>query len=117
MAGRGTDIMLGGNAEFLAKNQMRKEGYYEELIVEATGFGDTDNEEGIIEDANALPRLSRSSKKNSVQRQTRFVKQAVCSSLVPSVMNPDVSTTSCADVPDVRATLAAPVSTSLWKMI
>ena len=34
MAGRGTDIMLGGNAEFLAKNQMRKEGYYEELIVE-----------------------------------------------------------------------------------
>ena len=34
------------------------------------------------------------------------MKQAVCSSLVPSVMNPDVSTTSCADVPDVRATLA-----------
>ena len=45
MAGRGTDIMLGGNAEFLAKNQMRKEGYYENLIVEATGFGDTDDEE------------------------------------------------------------------------
>ena len=48
MAGRGTDIMLGGNAEYLAKNQMRKEGYYENLIVEATGFGDTDDEE-IIE--------------------------------------------------------------------
>ena len=44
MAGRGTDIMLGGNAEYLAKNQMRKEGYYENLIVEATGFGDTDDE-------------------------------------------------------------------------
>lgn len=116
MAGRGTDIMLGGNAEFLAKNQMRKEGYYEELIVEATGFGDTDNEE-IIEARKRFTELSKEFKENSVQRQTRFVKQAVCSSLVPSVMNPDVSTTSCADVPDVRATLAAPVSISLWKMI
>ena len=47
MAGRGTDIMLGGNAEFMARNQMRKEGYYEELINEATGFGDTDDEEII----------------------------------------------------------------------
>ncbi len=45
MAGRGTDIMLGGNAEYLAKSQMRKEGYSEELISEATGYGDTDNAE------------------------------------------------------------------------
>ncbi len=45
MAGRGTDIMLGGNAEFLAKKEMKKEGYSEELIVEATGYGDTDDEE------------------------------------------------------------------------
>ena len=58
MAGRGTDIMLGGNAEFLAKNQMRKEGYYEELIVEATGFGDTDNEE-IIEARKRFTELSK----------------------------------------------------------
>ncbi len=47
MAGRGTDIMLGGNAEFMAKNKMRKEGFYENLITEATGFGDTDDEEII----------------------------------------------------------------------
>jgi preprotein translocase subunit SecA len=58
MAGRGTDIMLGGNAEFLAKNQMRKEGYYEELIVEATGFGDTDNEK-IIEARKRFTELSK----------------------------------------------------------
>ena len=58
MAGRGTDIMLGGNAEFLAKKQMRKEGYYEELIVEATGFGDTDNEE-IIEARKRFTELSK----------------------------------------------------------
>ncbi|MDD6147178.1 MAG: preprotein translocase subunit SecA [Oscillospiraceae bacterium] len=48
MAGRGTDIMLGGNAEFLAKSEMRRLEYPEELISEATGFGDTDNED-IIE--------------------------------------------------------------------
>ena len=58
MAGRGTDIMLGGNAEFLAKNQMRKEGYYENLIVEATGFGDTDDEE-IIEARKRFTELSK----------------------------------------------------------
>ncbi len=45
MAGRGTDIMLGGNAEFLAKNQLRKLGYAEELIAEADSYAETDNEE------------------------------------------------------------------------
>jgi preprotein translocase subunit SecA len=45
MAGRGTDIMLGGNAEYLAKHEMAKQGYSDELIAEATGFGDTDNQE------------------------------------------------------------------------
>ena len=44
MAGRGTDIMLGGNAEFLAKSEMRRREYPEELIAEATGFADTDDE-------------------------------------------------------------------------
>lgn len=45
MAGRGTDIMLGGNPEFLAKSQLRKKGYDEEVISEAMGFADTDNEQ------------------------------------------------------------------------
>ena len=45
MAGRGTDIMLGGNAEFMAKHEMKRLGYSDELIAEATGFGETDNEE------------------------------------------------------------------------
>ena len=45
MAGRGTDIMLGGNAEFLAKAEMRKKEYSEEIITEAIGFADTENEE------------------------------------------------------------------------
>ena len=45
MAGRGTDIKLGGNEEFLAKSEMRRMGFSEEMIAEATGFADTDNEE------------------------------------------------------------------------
>ena len=45
MAGRGTDIMLGGNSEFLAKNEMRKQGFSEDLIVLATGTTDIDDDE------------------------------------------------------------------------
>ena len=41
MAGRGTDIMLGGNAEHMAKADLRREGFSEELIVESTGHADT----------------------------------------------------------------------------
>ena len=43
MAGRGTDIMLGGNAEYLAKAQLRHDGLSEEMITEATGFAETDD--------------------------------------------------------------------------
>ena len=52
MAGRGTDIMLGGNAEYMAKNDLRKAGLSDELIAEATGYAETDNQE--ILDARAL---------------------------------------------------------------
>ncbi|WP_312644970.1 preprotein translocase subunit SecA [Hydrogenoanaerobacterium sp.] len=45
MAGRGTDIMLGGNAEFMAKSEMRRQGLDEEMIHEATSYGETDDEE------------------------------------------------------------------------
>ena len=45
MAGRGTDIMLGGNAEYLAKDALRREGMEEELIYEATAYGETQDEE------------------------------------------------------------------------
>lgn len=47
MAGRGTDITLGGNAEYMARHEMEKQGYSEELINEATGYADTDDEEII----------------------------------------------------------------------
>ena len=45
MAGRGTDIMLGGNAEYLALNDLRKSGMPEELIVEANAYSETENPE------------------------------------------------------------------------
>ena len=45
MAGRGTDIMLGGNAEFMAKAELRKNGMSDELLAEATGHAETDNQE------------------------------------------------------------------------
>ena len=45
MAGRGTDIMLGGNAEYLAKSDLRRAGLSDALIAEATGFAETDDED------------------------------------------------------------------------
>ncbi|SFP03382.1 protein translocase subunit secA [Oscillibacter sp. PC13] len=45
MAGRGTDIMLGGNAEYLARADLMKAGYSEDVITDATGYADTDNQE------------------------------------------------------------------------
>ena len=45
MAGRGTDIVLGGNAEYMAKNELRKQNYIEELLAEADSFAETDDPE------------------------------------------------------------------------
>ena len=45
MAGRGTDIMLGGNAEYLAKDALRKQGVEDELLAEADSYAETDNAE------------------------------------------------------------------------
>ena len=52
MAGRGPDIMLGGNAEYMAKTDLRKAGLSDELIAEATGYAETQNQE--ILDARAM---------------------------------------------------------------
>ncbi len=52
MAGRGTDIMLGGNAEYLAKNDLKKAGFDDYTLAEATGYAETDNE--VILAARAL---------------------------------------------------------------
>ena len=45
MAGRGTDIVLGGNPEYMAKQEMRKKGYNDYLLLQATSYNETDDEE------------------------------------------------------------------------
>ena len=74
MAGRGTDIMLGGNAEYLAKAELRKAGYSDEVIAEATGYADTDNEE-IIQ-ARLLFAQSEKKFKEEIESEAEQVRQA-----------------------------------------
>ena len=74
MAGRGTDIMLGGNSEYLAKAEMRRMEYPEELIVEATGFAETDNEE-IIE-ARAQYQALEKKYKDAIKDEADTVREA-----------------------------------------
>ena len=72
MAGRGTDIMLGGNAEFLAKADLRKSGMTDELIAEATGFAETDNQE--ILDARRKFSEAEAKYKASIQAEAEKVR-------------------------------------------
>ncbi|MCL2747897.1 MAG: preprotein translocase subunit SecA [Oscillospiraceae bacterium] len=74
MAGRGTDIMLGGNAEYLAVADLRKRGIPEEIITEATGYAETDNEE-IIE-ARALYRERLAERKEAIAVEADKVREA-----------------------------------------
>ena len=72
MAGRGTDIMLGGNAEFLAKAELRKAGMSDELIAEATGFAETDNQE--ILDARAAFAAAEAKYKDAIKEEADQVR-------------------------------------------
>ena len=74
MAGRGTDIMLGGNAEFLAKADLRKAGMSDELIAEATGFAETDNQE--ILDARKKFSEAEAKYKAEIQAEADRVREA-----------------------------------------
>ena len=74
MAGRGTDIMLGGNAEFMAKNDLRKAGLTDELIAEATGYAETDNQE--ILDARKMFAESLAKHKAEIAGEADQVRQA-----------------------------------------
>lgn len=74
MAGRGTDIILGGNAEFMALSEMRKQGYDEEMISQATGYGETDDEE--ILEARKLFRELNQKFKDELQGEAEEVREA-----------------------------------------
>ena len=58
MAGRGTDILLGGNAEFMAKAEMRKMGYDEEMLAEASAYSHTEDE-AILEARKTFAELNK----------------------------------------------------------
>ena len=74
MAGRGTDIMLGGNAEYLAKADLRKAGFSEEVIAEATGYAETEDEE--ILKARALFSERMAEHKKSIDEEADRVRAA-----------------------------------------
>ena len=74
MAGRGTDIMLGGNAEYLARADLTKAGYSEEVIVDATGYADTDNQE--ILEARALFAEKLAQHKAEIASEAEQVREA-----------------------------------------
>ncbi len=74
MAGRGTDIKLGGNEEFMAKADMRKQGYYEELINDATSYFETDDEE-ILEARKTYQELLKKHK-SEIEAEADRVREA-----------------------------------------
>ena len=74
MAGRGTDIMLGGNAEYMAKEDLAKAGYSDEVIAEAAGYAQTDNQE--ILEARTLFREKLEQYKQAIKPAAEQVRQA-----------------------------------------
>ncbi|MBR2952858.1 MAG: preprotein translocase subunit SecA [Clostridia bacterium] len=74
MAGRGTDIILGGNPDYMARSEMRRMDYSDELIAEATGFAETDNTD-IIE-ARKVYRELEQKYKNQLKDEADKVRQA-----------------------------------------
>ncbi len=72
MAGRGTDILLGGNPDFMARNQMQREGYEPEMIEAATGHADTDDAE-ILKARAAYTQLYEKYKETTDQEHARVV--------------------------------------------
>ena len=72
MAGRGTDIMLGGNADYLARADLRKAGMSDELIAEATGYAETDNQE--ILDARRQYAQAEAKYKESIKAEAEKVR-------------------------------------------
>ena len=116
MAGRGTDIMLGGNAEFLAKADLRKAGMTDELIAEATGFAETDNED--ILNARKMFTEAEAKYKDEIRAEADKVRTVgglfILGHRAPRA--PAASHNQLAGAPAVRATLVRPASSSHWRM-
>ena len=101
MAGRGTDIILGGNPEFEAKKEMRKLGYDENTISYASSRIPLEDEELIAARKNTINSM-KSMQRNAGKNTIKSSNWEVFTLSVPNVMNPDVSTISCGAVPADR---------------
>ena len=119
MAGRGVDIMLGGDPEGLAQHEVVKEGHAPEVLVDVLGAA-----AAARPDARGLPRgagqgdgpLRRAARRvrasSARPRATRSASSAACTSSAPSATSRGASTTSCVAAPAARATPARAASTS-----
>lgn len=74
MAGRGTDIVLGGNPEFIAKHKMKSKGFSDEIILQADGFNETDDVE--IMEARTLYKKLLEESKNELKDEQQEVREA-----------------------------------------
>ena len=112
MAGRGTDITLGGNAEFMAKEELKKAGYAEEIINEAIGHAETDHAE-ILEARGKFNEFYQKFKAETDADAEKVPRRPV----YPRHRAPRVpaSITSCAAVQAVRVTPVSLRSISPWR--
>ena len=124
MAGRGTDILLGGNPEFMTKDECLKKKVAERLNEEDAQFvADehfyyfTHNEQFYRVRRDMWDQLYAANKAYTDRNTTKWWRWAACTSWPRSGMNRGASTTSCADAPAARATPAARVSSSRCRTI
>ena len=122
MAGRGTDILLGGNPEFMARQQSLNEGVAEKVIKGEEKYVDDDEFVNFFH-IDSFYRVKRADwdrifthfKRQCDEEHEKSSTSAACTSSAPSATNRAASTTSCAAAPDARATPARRASTSRSK--
>lgn len=104
MAGRGTDILLGGNPDFMAKHDMKKQGYGDYVIESLDSFLPSTDEE-LVAARNVYNELHKKYKKMTDENKKKFLKSADYILSVRNVTNHVVSTTNCVVVLAVKVTL------------
>ena len=113
MAGRGTDILLGGNPEFLARRDLLNQGMAPELLEEATGHAET--ADAAVLEARAQYGEAYARHKQDTDREHDQVVAVGGLSWAPNAMRAAASTTSCGGAPAVKETRAPPGSTCPWR--
>ena len=116
MAGRGTDIILGGNPDYSARSDMMAEGFADPMIEQAVSHAPTDDGE-IMEARKRYTALYEGHKKSMQPEHDEVVKRADCISWVRSATRRGASTTSCADAAAARGTPVRRCFSYRWRTI